>query len=268
MYEELAQELTAGQVDAYLQRIGVSQPEGPALSWLNILTTHHQRAVPFENLSLTDLDEPVTLGIPHLFDKIVQRRRGGMCLELNALFHGLLTACGYHVTAAMGRVMGGRGHIGPQLHRVNLVTLQEDIYLVDVGFGEVGFGGAMPRGPLLLEDGITQTLGLDSFTPRRDGRDWSVYHHVDGQPVEMLRIDEAPRYAVDFIPGCFFTTDHPKSFFRLVRTVALHSDEGLRTIVDDTFTSRSGSATTKEPVRDHRHLRQILESEFGIPLPR
>ncbi len=43
------------------------------------------QAVPFENLDIP-LERPIVLDEELLFDKIVNRRRGGFCYKLNGLF--------------------------------------------------------------------------------------------------------------------------------------------------------------------------------------
>ena len=53
----------------------------------------HQLTVPFENLSI-HLAEPISLDERDLIDKIVRRRRGGFCYELNGAFALLLEALG------------------------------------------------------------------------------------------------------------------------------------------------------------------------------
>src|SRR5216683_8018391 len=67
---------------AYLHRTGVPRP--PALDAATLRTLHraHQLTVPFENLSI-HLSEPISLDPGDLLDKIVTRRRGGFCYELD-----------------------------------------------------------------------------------------------------------------------------------------------------------------------------------------
>ena len=78
-------------VAAYLNRVGpVASAAGDAAG-LRALHRAHQLAVPFENLSI-HLGEPISLGEPDLIDKIVRRRRGGFCYELNGAFALLLEA--------------------------------------------------------------------------------------------------------------------------------------------------------------------------------
>ena len=49
----------------------------------------HKIMVPFENLDIV-AGRPLSLDLYHLYDKIVVRRQGGVCAELNTLYNWLL----------------------------------------------------------------------------------------------------------------------------------------------------------------------------------
>ena len=70
--------------DAYLRRINWAGPVAVDAGTLRRLHLAHLRAVPFENLSIR-WQEPIVLTDDALFEKVVQRRRGGFCYELNGL---------------------------------------------------------------------------------------------------------------------------------------------------------------------------------------
>ncbi len=84
-------------ITAYLNRIGYHGPREPTIETLRALHLAHLLAVPFENLSI-GIGEPIVLDQAALFDKIVLRRRGGFCYELNGMFAALLRALGFDVT--------------------------------------------------------------------------------------------------------------------------------------------------------------------------
>jgi N-hydroxyarylamine O-acetyltransferase len=65
----------------------------------------HQISVPFENLSI-HLPEPISLDDDGLVGKIVHKRRGGFCYELNGAFGLLLEALGAQVARVGARVYG------------------------------------------------------------------------------------------------------------------------------------------------------------------
>jgi arylamine N-acetyltransferase len=105
-------------IEAYRERLHLSPSTSltPTLATLRLLTERHLQYIPFENLSMhfdpktsadrnasdtdTDFDTepPVVLSQDILIDKILIRRRGGCCLELNGLFRMLLDALGYPTT--------------------------------------------------------------------------------------------------------------------------------------------------------------------------
>ena len=92
-------------VVAYLDRVGVTAPAVGDAAGLRALHRAHQLTVPFENLSI-HLAEPVSLDERDLIDKIVRRRRGGFCYELNGAFALLLEALGAQVSRVAARVYG------------------------------------------------------------------------------------------------------------------------------------------------------------------
>ena len=82
---------------AYLHRIRYHRPLDPSSVTLRALHRAHLHTVPFENLDI-HLGRPIALDETALFDKIVARRRGGFCYELNGLFAVLLRILGFTVT--------------------------------------------------------------------------------------------------------------------------------------------------------------------------
>src|SRR5918911_550604 len=119
--------------DAYLARIGAPRPGRADAVALRRLQLRHLRAVPFENLSI-HLGEEILLEEQALFDKLVLRRRGGFCYELNGLFAALLDVLGFRVTLLAARVHGADG-LGPPFDHLALRVDAPEPWLVDVGFG-------------------------------------------------------------------------------------------------------------------------------------
>ncbi|EXJ82761.1 hypothetical protein A1O3_06576 [Capronia epimyces CBS 606.96] len=82
----------------------------------------------------------ITLDPEALFHKIVERKLGGYCMENNAFFATVLRSLGYQSYVTGARVSHGpqgkppEGFAGWE-HEVILVTINNQKYLVDVGFG-------------------------------------------------------------------------------------------------------------------------------------
>ncbi|OOF96811.1 hypothetical protein ASPCADRAFT_167960 [Aspergillus carbonarius ITEM 5010] len=123
-----------------------------ALDFLRVLQRYQVAAVPFENLSLHyAAHRGISIDPDSLFEKIVDSpsERGGYCMENSGLFGTVLRSLGYEVTAVGGRVneaaqpmSASKNWKGPKYdgwnHMVNLITLGQQKYLVDVGFGSNG----------------------------------------------------------------------------------------------------------------------------------
>ena len=143
-------------VAAYLDRIqyrGALPPDHATLAALHVA---HLRTVPFENLDI-HLGIPIVLDLDRLFEKIVLKRRGGFCYELNGLFGALLTALGFQVTLLSARVVGDDGALGPEFdHMLLQVDCPADgdsvLWLADVGFGD------SCSSPLRLVNGDNQAI--------------------------------------------------------------------------------------------------------------
>src|ERR1700734_2317841 len=121
---------------AYLNRVGSTPTTAGDAAGLRTLHRAHQLTVPFENLSI-HLAEPISLDERDLADKIVRRRRGGFCYELNGTFALLLEALGAQVSRVAARVYGESG-LGPPFDHLALIGRPADgsgPWLADVGCG-------------------------------------------------------------------------------------------------------------------------------------
>jgi N-hydroxyarylamine O-acetyltransferase len=120
---------------AYLKRINYSGPVIPAAETLRHLQLAHLLSVPFENLSIHS-HQPIVLDDEALFDKIVSRRRGGFCYELNGLFAALLRALGFDTRMLSASVANAKAEWGPEFDHMTLLVTLEQRWLADVGFGD------------------------------------------------------------------------------------------------------------------------------------
>jgi N-hydroxyarylamine O-acetyltransferase len=106
-------------IQAYLERIDYHGSLEPTAETLRALHVAHLLAVPFENLNI-GMGWPIVLDQAALFEKIVMRRRGGFCYELNGLFAALLRALGFDVTLLSAGVARAGGGFGPEFDHLTL----------------------------------------------------------------------------------------------------------------------------------------------------
>jgi N-hydroxyarylamine O-acetyltransferase len=105
--------LSPENVSAYLRRLGFQGPTSPDVETLRAIHRRHLESIPFENLDI-HLGRPLRLEQGALFEKIVRRRRGGICYELNGLFASRLTAIGFRVDLLSARIAHSAGEPGPE----------------------------------------------------------------------------------------------------------------------------------------------------------
>lgn len=256
---------TGIDVDGYLHRIGASRPARADAAALAELQLRHLRTVPFENLSV-HLKEPIELAPGPLVDKLVRRRRGGFCYELNGAFAALLTALGYSVTLLEARVLpaGGGGKGRPYDH-LALSVLPSDgsgPLLTDVGFG------AFSQHPLRIDSRTEQhdPAGVFQITDAPHG-DLVVWQ--DG--AAQYRLTTRPRELDEFETTCWYHRTSPDSHFTTGPVCSMLTEDGRITLSGRTL-KRTGATGPGRPEKaelpDEAAVLDAYRRHFGIELDR
>jgi len=246
---------------AYLDRIGVTGPAASDAAGLRALHLAHQLTVPFENLSI-HLAEPISLDEGDLVDKIVRRRRGGFCYELNGAFALLLEALGARVSRVAAGVYGEAG-LSPPFDHLALVVHPADgsgPWLADVGFG------SHSDYPLLLDARDDQDDPAGRFRLADAGAvDIDVLK--DGQP--QYRLETRERSLADCVPTCWWQQTSPLSHFTR-STICSRLTPGGRVSISGRMliqTIRGGTRTEQRLDTDDALL-VAYRDNFGIELSR
>ena len=77
--------MDAEQLEAYLARIVYRGDRLPSPRTLAALHTSHMLTVPFENLDIVVTGRHIEVSLDAIYEKIVERRRGGFCSSLELL---------------------------------------------------------------------------------------------------------------------------------------------------------------------------------------
>jgi N-hydroxyarylamine O-acetyltransferase len=241
----------SSRVRRYLDHLGVAD-DAP----LSELQERHLHVVPFENLSI-HLGEAITLVPTALIDKIVERRRGGFCYELNGAFGALLTALGYEVTYLAARVHTPDG-VGPLFDHLGLrVDLAGVPWLADVGFGRF----------------THRPIRLDVFTPQEDpggtftvteGEHGDLTVERDGSPEYTL--ETRPRQLADFEPTCWWQTTSPKSHFTRSLVCSRLTPAGRVTLSGRTLIHTGPDGKDERNLADDADVLAAYHEHFGIVL--
>lgn len=268
-------------ITAYLRRIDYHGPLDPTIATLRALHMAHLLTVPFENLDI-HLGRPIVLDEAALFDKIVGRRRGGFCYELNGLFAALLRELGFDVTLISARVRCEDGSFGPEFDHLALVVREPGAagqgsgaqqaptleplpparWLADVGFGD-SF-----RTPLRLDDPGEQI--------QTDGQVYRVVHDgveglllrrgTDADWEPQYRFTLQPRRYADFATMCQYHQTAPDSTFTRRRICSRATPDGRITLSDMRLIVSTGGARHERVLRDQAEYAAALRQHFGIEL--
>ena len=248
-------------VAAYLDRVGVAGPEaGLDAAALRTLHRAHQLTVPFENLSI-HLAEPISLAEGDLIGKLVQRRRGGFCYELNGAFALLLEALGAQVSRVAARVHGETG-LGPPFDHLALVVRLADgsgPWLADVGFGSHG------DYPLLLDSRDDQDDPAGQFR-LADAPAGDIDVAKDGKP--QYRIEMRERSLDDFVATCWWQQTSPRSHFTRSTICSRRTIDGRVSISGRTFIQTQDGTRTEQELGTDDALLAAYRDQFGVVLSR
>jgi N-hydroxyarylamine O-acetyltransferase len=246
-------------ISAYLRRIDYRGPRDPTPQTLQALHTAHMLAVPFENLDIHR--RPIILDEAALFDKIVMRRRGGFCYELNGLFAALLRALGFDVTLLSARVARANGGFGPEFDHLTLLIALGERWLADVGFGDAF------RAPLRLDDPGEQHEGARSYRLAREEQRWLMLQRdagADWEPQYAFTLQ--PRRLADFVDMCHYHQTSPESSFTQRRICSRATPDGRVTLSDMKLIVTTQSARQERLLADQGEYDAALKQHFGIDL--
>ncbi|HKI00782.1 MAG TPA: arylamine N-acetyltransferase [Thermoanaerobaculia bacterium] len=246
-------------IRAYLDRIRYRGPLTLTAETLRALEIAHLQAVPFENLSI-HARQPVVLDDESLFDKVVVRRRGGFCYELNGLFAALLRALGFQVAMLSAGVARADGTFGPDFDHMALLVTLEERWLADVGFGD-SF-----RDPLRLDERGEQPEGPRAFRIDEDGGHLLLLRRDGaGEPWQkQYRFTPQPYEYADYAGMCRYHQTSPESHFTQRTLCSLATPEGRVTLSGMRLITSRGGERHERALESEEERAALLRELFGV----
>lgn len=242
----------------YLDRIRFRGSLLPTKELLFDLQLAHLLAVPFENLSIY-ANEPILLQEDWLFDKIVLRRRGGFCYELNGLFACLLRQLGFTVTMLSARVAGADRVLGPEFDHMTLMVCLDTRWLVDVGFGD-SF-----RQPLLVDSRDECKQGERLYQIVQDNESLVLREcEQGGEWKDQYHFTLEPHVLADYEEMCRYHQTSPDSSFTKRRVCSIARRDGRVTLSDMRRIETAGGERRESFLTNQQEYAGVLEREFGI----
>ena len=259
-FEEIDSPADQEWVGDYLDLIGGSD-DPPSYDALSDLMRLQITAIPFENLTsimrrYEHFSKPVPAPNPdELLGNWRQKRSGGVCYELSAMFARLLSALGYNARLVLGQISIPGGH------QAIIVDLDGGDYLVDVGSGSPLFE-PVPLGQVFE----VQRAGLGfRFRSGEIAHEWVQDRWLDDAWVQHCRYDLRPisaqvrmaAYQHHHTPGASWVIGAP----RVVRC----GEDAVDRMIGDEYTHFSVADKRKEGVDGPDQFALLATDVFGMP---
>jgi len=230
----------------------------PDLDTLTRVHRGHVENIPYENLDV-QFERKLSRDPAAIFGKIVTRRRGGWCYEMNGLLDWALREIGFKVTRMSGGVMRVvRGDEALGNHLVLRVDLDRS-YIADVGFGD----GLIEPVPIAAGEIRQKFL---TFRLEDMGGGWWRFHNdpAGGAPSFDFRMAEASEAQLD--AKCAWLQSDPLSPFVQNAVVQRHLPNSLA-MMRGLLLKTVGQGEGVREIASAAEYVQTLETVFGLSLP-
>jgi len=253
--------LGEAELGAFLELLRVRR-ERPALPYLRRLQRRCLTTVPFENLDI-HWRVSMELDLARFWEKLVPRRRGGFCYELNGLFAWALERLGFDVALLSGKVWRKPTRSwGPDFDHLALhVRVDGGDYLVDVGYGD-SF-----RTPLPLPSGSRSDVS-GSYRLLPDRGELQLEHAtVPGHWRPLYRVALRPRTLADFEGMFHWHQTSPESPFTNHTVFTIARPWGRTTLTERYRMETRGARTTRHRYQRPDEWLEELRTRFGVKGP-
>lgn len=248
----------------YLNRIHYTQPVQPDAETLARLQLAHLQSIPFENLDI-ELGRPIRIDEESIWDKLIHRKRGGFCYELNGLFAWLLRQIGFEVTYLNARVFDREGTLGIDFDHLALfvqVPGHPRRWLADVGFGDSFIE------PLIFEHEGEQVQGrrayrleqtTDGFVvwQRNYDETWERHYFFDLQP---------HRFPEEYEAACRYHQSSPDSSFTRSSIISRATPDGRISLEGGRLIVTTHGQRSEQLLESKEEYRVLLQEHFGVVL--
>jgi len=245
---------------AYLSDLNIEK-KSLDVTLLNEVQSKHIAQYSFNNLAVV-LGQELPLDVESLFNKIVKRRRGGYCFEHNKLLLNVLSELGFEVRVLLAKVIYNRDVEVARTHRITLLTLAGDDYIVDAGFGHLG-----ARFPVKIKLGLIQEQGDDQFRIIKNVKDEYCYQvFKDGDFFTLYTFDLHHYTESDCLLGHFYSHQHPNAAFVNNLVICRKFNNEIKSLRNDEFHHIKNGITKTTKVIDIKQLHLLLTDVYQLDI--
>jgi N-hydroxyarylamine O-acetyltransferase len=178
----------------------------------------------------------------------------------------VLRSLGFDVKGLAARVLWNspEGKLVPRGHMLLLITLGDQRYIADVGFG-----GLTLTAPLRLETEIEQQTPHEAFKLTRIGDDYLLLARVQGMWKRVYSFGLQENFLPDYEVTSWYLSNYPSSHF-ITGLIAARPFEGGRYVLrnNDFGTHFLNGSHERKVIDNVRDLKDVLVNIFKISLPK
>jgi len=251
----------------FRKRIGISEDEKITFETLDNILEKTAFNIPFENICIIE-NKTNDITKENLMNKILLKKEGGLCYELNSFLYLFLIENGFNAFLARGVVYNNenqRYQTHGRNHATILIIHDNQTYLIDTGFGTnlplkpvplTGETVTSNNGEFRIEKVNTELGDYVLHIKLKDkDTDWRIGYAFDSKRTisDLLELNEI-QTAI---------SEHPESPFNKSPLITRLTSEGSITLTDSSFTQWVDGRVTKENI-DYARFKELSKQHFGL----
>lgn len=246
-------------IEPYLKRIKFLSTPKCDLATLIVLQNLHLKSIPFENLDI-HYNNPIILNTNKIYEKVIIKKRGGFCYELNSLFYFLLKEIGFEVKLISTEVYQKNGTYSVDFdHMAIIANIDNQSFLVDVGFGKFSYS------PLKIETNKQIKDEFGDFIFYTDGEYVIVSEIENDNILHQYRFRHQEKKLSDFENRCDFHQTNHNSHFKKNLVVSIITETGRNTLSKNQFKTTSNRKVTTTKFAEVE-FEKMLDKYFKIKI--
>jgi len=231
------------------------------VEFLRDLQSKHIARYSFNSLAVV-LGQDISLEVEAIFSKIVEKQRGGYCFEHNKLVLTVLVELGFDVRLLMAKVIYNRDVDVARTHRVTLLNLDGEDYIVDAGFGHFG-----ARYPVKLELGLEQDQGDAVYRIIQNSNHDYCYQVFKEEAFFTLYTFNLHHYSeAECLPAHFYSHKSPDAAFVNNMVICRKFYNDILSLRNNELYRISNEETIATVIISAKQLHKILTETFELDL--
>ena len=172
----------------------------------------------------------------------------------------MLTEIGFVTKSCFARFLRGETKIPFRRHRIVIVTLDGEDYMLDIGVGQIA-----PRFPLKLEENTIQEQNGETYCFQKDKElGWILMELYKGEWRRYISFTTEKQYDIDFSPTSFWCEKHPDSPFNKAEMIAIKTPSGRKTVNGNEYKIFEGDTCVYCEDMSPKRKEEIISDVFGI----